>query len=639
MTTGQGKGIKHPFKRYTNPYLDVASMYYPKTAKELFEMGRVFYYGSSIVKPIIDKYSEYTVTDLVYQNSSSVITKHWKKILEDNLKIKSTLMQAGKTKFALGNYLMSIRFPTRRKFVCKDCLEEIWEDDAKWDFAFPTFNVYCKSCKSRTKHTAIDVTQRDVKRISFIHWNPEHIHISHSQEMPEKTKYFYKIPPSIRSKILKGYKHQISGIPAIYITAVEKQRLIEIEKDNLYHMKTQSISEDDCAWGKPLATAGFKQIRYKQTLNKSQEAIALERANPLDLIWPAQTGGHDPIASQNMEDFASSMEEQISRHRDDINYKAIMPFPVGSSRLGGDAKGLMLDNEMAAANKEIASSMDSPIEMVYGGLTWSASSVNMRMLENKFMRHREDLIDFVRWIILRLCVFVGLPPVDVDMTEFKMADDPQQKQLAIQLYGMGLLSAKTMLAQWGWEWTDEMEQRAKEEVARSQHQEKVAEIQAKIQGKTNIINATYAAEAQFTAQSKMVDSQQRSEYSRLKIKVESLMRQDGTRNPNVDDMINELSEMVENMTPDVAQRIMQNIRQQSPSVASLLEIKLSKNQPMMQPMMGQQMGGPQQGGQQMMGPPTNAPMSNPFAPIQMPPGSGMAIPIGGSPPAGPPKNA
>lgn len=601
--------LSHPFQRYSNPYLDVASQYLPASAKELFDTGRNFYLGNGIVKPIVDKFSEFAVTEFIFKHHSSVICDKWEELLVKKMGIASYSIHAGMNKHALGNHVMSIRFPTRRKFVCDTCLHAQWEDEAKWSYFYPDFHVKCPKCNARTRHTAVDVVVKDLERVSLISWNPEDIFINYSQEMPEKTKYFFKVPPHLVSKIKRGYKHQIEGIPAIYIEAVRRNRLIEINRDNLYHMKMQTISQKDMAWGMPLAVAGFKKIHYNRILNKSQEAIALERANPKDFVWPAATGGLDPIKMYNLPKFGNTVIEQMKRSRRDLNYTAVMPGPIGVARLGGDAKALLLTPEIDQSNKEIAASCDVPLEMIFGGLTWSASSVNMRMLENKFMRHREDIIGMVKWIIETLSPYVGLPIIDVDMAEFKMADDPQQKQMAIQLYSMGLLSAKTMLSQWGWDWKDEAEQRAEEEEFRAKFQEVIAEMQAKIQGKTQIINARYSAEAQFTGEQQMMNAQQEEEYRKLKLRVESLMRQQGNRNPNVDDLVNEIAQLVKSVPmPEIAMRIVDNLRKDSPSVATLVEMKMNESMPPMPPMPMMPQGGPP------IGEPGEQP--NPFAPVQ-----------------------
>lgn len=567
--------LNHDTKRFSNPFLDVASTYLPENTKELLEISRVFYYTNPIVRTVVNKFSEYGVTKLVYNHTNENVCNSWKKILEETLDILEYCVHSGLNFYSLGNHIMSIRFPTRRRFVCDTCLDHKWEELADWRYTFPNFWATCKTCNGETKHTAVDVPIKDMKRMSFISWNPEDIFINFSQEFPEKTQYFYRVPSNITGKIRRGYKHQISAIPIIYIEAVRKNRLIEICRENLFHMKRMGPAERDMGWGKPEPMAAFKKIFYAATLNKAQEAIALDRANPLDIISPASSGQFNPVKSIGMPAFEANVREQLKRHRRDVAYKATMSHPVNAQRIGGDAKALLLTPELDNAQREIAGAMDVPIDIIYGNLNWSGASVNLRMLENKFLNFRKNLIKMVKWVIERLSSYVGLPIIDIEFSKFKMADDPQQKQLAIQLYSMGLLSAKTILSEWGWDWKKEVEQRAEEEALRAVHRERVMEADANIQGRQSIISARYTGEAEHVAQSTMMNAERREQLQSARLQLESLMRQQGNRNPNIDDLVNQLSGVIVRSGQMNGPVLLEAVRSRNSNLASLIEMRLA----------------------------------------------------------------
>lgn len=587
--------------KFHNPFLDIASTYMPETAKELIQVARVFYYTNPLVKTIAHKFAEYGITQIVYDHKSQNVCDAWQRVMETTLDVLDYSIHAGLNYFALGNHIMSIRFPTRRKFICKNCSHEAWEENVNWDYSFPNFYMECKSCngghtniKSYQHCDAVDVVVHDVRRISFISWNPDDIFINWSQEMPEKSKYFFKVPKATAGKIRRGYKHQISAIPVVYIEAVRRRRLIEICKDNLYHMKRRGLADPDMAWGKPEPIAAFKKIFYAATLNKSQEAIALDRANPLDIIAPAAGNGVNPVKLIGMQTFEDNVRTQIKLHQKDIAYKAIMSNPVYTQRLGGDAKALLLTGELDQANRDTAAAMDTPVDVVYGNLNWSGASVTLRMLENKFMNFRKHIIKMINWSIERLSTYVGLPKVAIKLSKFKMADDPQQKQLALQLYSMGLLSAKTILSEWGWDWKKEAEQRAEEEAIRSVFREQVMETDTNIEGRRMLIAARYQGQAEQLTMSSARDAEQKQILESAKIRVEHLMRKNGDRKPNIDDLVQQLAHLVKDQSSSNAPMVLDAIRRRNSSLATLVEMRLADD--MVQVGEPGMMGAPMMGG-------------------------------------------
>ena len=564
------------YQNYVNPYLDLTSVYHPRSSRELLGLAKTWFYGNSIIKAIVSKFAEYSVTRLIYTDTNQKLCDKWKHYLEHILKIHSYAIHAGLNYFGLGNHIMSVRFPSRRKFVCSNCLKEVWEDQAKkWDYRYPNFYLDCEKCGGRHRANAIDIPVIDYEKISFHSWDPIFIHINYSQEFPDKTEYFYKIPPHIRKKILVGYKHQIAGIPALYVEAVKKHRMIKLNRDNLFHMKSHTLAEEDMAWGKPLAMASFKKIHYIQVLNKAQEAIALDRANPLDIFFPQGIGTVDPVRSINMVDWEEVIRKQITRSRRDLTYKAILPFPVGAQRIGGDAKALLLTPEIDSATRDVAGGMGCPQEFIYGGLSWSGSSVSLRVLENSLLIYREQLLEMVHWIQNKLSPYLNLPPVDISFSDFKMADDPQQKQIALQLYGMGLLSGKSLLEEWGWDVNDELRQRSLEEITKAKAQLEVIDLQSKVQGKQMVLMAKYQAQAQLEGGNIIETGTKDSLYNKAKMKIETLMRQQGNYAPKVDELVDTLVNKIISSGPEMGQMMLETLKEKHPNLGSMVEIKLN----------------------------------------------------------------
>ncbi|MBW2691042.1 MAG: hypothetical protein JRE57_00230 [Deltaproteobacteria bacterium] len=140
--------------------------------------------------------------------------------------------------------------------------------------------------------------------------------------------------------------------------------------------------------------------------------------------------------------------------------------------------------------------MGVPIEFVFGGLSWSGSSVSLRTLENHFLMYRRLLLRFVNWAKNRLRLYLGMPDVDIGFTEFKMADDIQRKQIVIQLNAANKISDHTMLTELGFDYDDEQEMIEKEAESRNRIQAITMKAQAEAQGESQIVQAKYQARAQ-----------------------------------------------------------------------------------------------------------------------------------------------
>jgi hypothetical protein len=173
---------------------------------------------------------------------------------------------------------------------------------------------------------------------------------------------------------------------------------------------------------------------------------------------------------------------EIRKWRIDPNYISVVSVPLGFERLGGDGRALLLGPEIEVTNKEITGGMGVPIEFVFGGLSWSGSSVSLRTLENHFLLYRRLLLRFVNWVKNRVRIYLNLADVDIGFTEFKMADDIQRKQIVIQLNAANKISDHTMLTELGFDYDEEQKKIEKEAEDRNKIQAMMMKAQTEAQG-------------------------------------------------------------------------------------------------------------------------------------------------------------
>ena len=490
---------------YPSPFFDVAQSYMPPTIKELLKWCAYFFYTDPLLGSAVYKLAEYPITDFVYNSEDENVRRKWKDVLEETLNIKPFLIEIGLDFFTFGNAFISINLPFRRLIRCNECDHQEDIREVKYRFKSWEFNYKCPGCKEEVVGKTKDVPIKSAQDINFIRWDPKNIEIEYNP-LTGKSRYRYRLPNKIRKAIMQGKPEILNDIPWIFIEAAKSNKDIILSTKNLFHFKRPTLAEQDQGWGKPLIIHSMKRLFYLYVLRRAQEAIALERILPKEFIFPQPNATMDPYSHVNLNQWSGRIQAEIGKFRQDPNYISCVPVPLGFERMGGDGRALMLGPELEIANKEIAGGMGIPLEFLFGGLSWSGSSVSLRTLENHFLMYRRLLMRFLNFVKGHLVVHLGLPDVDLKFTDFKMADDIQRKQLVMQLNASQKISNKTLLTELGFDF--EKEQRTiREEVDKMMElQEIQMKAQAKAQGEAQIMSVKYqmqAQEAQMKAQQQM----------------------------------------------------------------------------------------------------------------------------------------
>jgi hypothetical protein len=492
---------------YPSPFFDVAQSYMPPTVKELLKWCAYFFYTDPLIGSVVYKIAEYPVTDFVYNSEDEHVRDKWKEVFEKTLNIKPFLIEIGLDFFTFGNAFISINMPFKRLLECEECKHKADVSDLSYRFKNYRFQYKCPSCEEDVTGKVSDVPVKSVSDINFIRWDPKNIEIEFNP-LTGRSRYRYRVPNRIRRAIQQGKKEILNEIPWIFIQAVKENKDIILSMRNLFHFKRPTLAEQDQGWGKPLILHSMKRLFYLYVLRRAQEAIALQRILPLEFIFPQANATQDPYQHVNLHTWSGRIQEEIRKWRTDPNYISVVPVPLGFERLGGDGRALMLGPEIEIANKEITGGMGVPLEFVFGGLSWSGSSVSLRTLENHFLMYRRLLMRFLNFVKGHLVTHLGLPDVELKFTEFKMADDIQRKQLVIQLNAAQKISTKTLLTELGFDYEKEQKMIRAEVDKQMELQERQMKAQAQAQGEAQITSVKYqmqAQEAQLKAQQQMTE--------------------------------------------------------------------------------------------------------------------------------------
>lgn len=495
---------------YPDRFFSLSDFYLPPDVKSLFRWCEYFFLKDPIIGAACQKMAAYPVTDPTYSvdAESPEIKETWREIMEDQLDIRGQMIRNGLNYLVFGNAFVSVYYPFTRYLICQSCghkydITNTDIHDNRWNLKFTSsnntkgfhFELQCQ-CGHSGPATVKDVNSKNIHGLNFIEWDPRNIDIEY-YPITGKKIYYYNIPRNEREKIKSGKdKYYIKTLPLVFIEATAKDKVVELNSQNLFHWARHSLAGKYAAWGKPLILHSLQKLFYQYTLLRAQEAIATQKIIPLDIIYPASSNGMPTTDYLNFNTFSNRVHAELSAYRKDPNYIAVIPEPIGIQRLGGDGRMLLLGGEIEMTNKDVTAGMGVPVEFVYGGLTWTGSSISLRILENTLQGHRRDCIRFGNFVIEAVRRVKDLPKCKFGLTELRMADDVSRLQLMMQLNAQNKVSDETFLNQLGINPYREAEKIEREMKVRA----KLASIDmletASAQGEAMILQSEYQAKSQ-----------------------------------------------------------------------------------------------------------------------------------------------
>jgi len=436
--------------RYPSPFFDVGQQYIPPTVKELFKWVYFYCTNNSFLGPALKKISRYPITDLILEDPAHEVVSFWTSLLNNVLQIKTFNMEVNTDLTSYGNAFVTIHFPFSRQLECQACKGRFPWKSVRKKIENMEVRIVCPRCKTDGKAKMVDIPYRSMEHLRLIRINPEYIDIKYNDASGKHT-YLYNIPDRLKRQLMSGDPDILEDTPQVYFDAIRMRRKIKLSNQNLFHLKDPTLAGKDMGWGMPRVATALKDLYYFYTMRRSQEAILNEHIVPFDMIFPQANGKMDPYVHTNLGNWRTEMRKQLANRRQDPNYKAILPFPVGHLRMGGDGKAMLMTPEMDFLAKTIVGAMGIPQEFIYGGsMQWSGSSISLRTLENDFLHHRSQLLQMNIWLVERVRLYMGIAaPKSIRFSDFKMADDMPKLQMMINMAVAGNLPWSDILTELG----------------------------------------------------------------------------------------------------------------------------------------------------------------------------------------------
>jgi len=405
-TASANSKMKDP---YPNSMLTLSDMNIPNNMKEVFKWCRYFYKFDPLITGSINNLATFPVSEIFFDDvkdtpdgDDSDQLKLYERVITDSLEIHKLLIEIGIDYWLYGNCFIFGEF----KYTDKDKKDKSsieWKTMVRLD---PT-------------KMSIDVDPLTQKK-------------TYNWTVPERIKTICKT---------KKPRNKYDEIPELIKKAVKDKKDVILNSENIYHFKRASESGDGSVWGTPVVLNVLKLLMYRNVLRQSQEAIAREHIVPRRVYYLNPTNDYNAQPDM-MNTSAEAFADQLIQASKDPNYEVVAPCPVGVITAGGQGRALLLTPEIEQVQAEILAGMGIPREFLFGGVSWSGSSISLRILENHFITYRMLLSDFLNNFVVK-----GMAKkrgeweshqdnesiVKAKLASLKMQDDIQQKQIMINL--------------------------------------------------------------------------------------------------------------------------------------------------------------------------------------------------------------
>jgi len=520
--------LTEPGKQYPHSFFGISDKFIPTTAKEMYRWAQYIFMINPIFAQIINKLSGYVTTDLVYDTDSGKATEKWKNMLDQQLHYKRFEKRMLLDLFTYGNAFARFIWPHEKYLTCRKCKNEQLLRNSDWKFNRFTFYGKCKRCDY---NGPMDVKEKQVKnrrRIKLIRIDPRLIQPIY-EPVTKTYVYTYTVPKQVaavlRSSTARPHhiKLFVEELPLAVIDAVKNNALVKFDKDSIYHMKSDSISQDDESLGSIPFLPIFKIIWLYHTIWRAQEAVSLERIIPWTALSPRASATQDPIGQINLGEWRENLQEFVKRWRRDPNFVGMMPYPMDVINLRGEGKALDNWNGLTHLRDVMAGGMGVPPSFLFGGSVYSGANVELRVLENDMRNYVLMLEDMLRnFVVPKLTTFASLPKIDIRHENFKMADDIQQKSLITSLRQEGVISEETLVTELGFDYEDEqnktreeMREKASQQLQQLREQQELQMEFLKKQNDEQLRMMQVQMQMQMQAQQEQMQAQQQAQAEQM----------------------------------------------------------------------------------------------------------------------------
>jgi hypothetical protein len=463
-------GVGDAASQSPNPWFLVGNQFLPRNFLDTIRWSKYILLQSPVVAETLRKYSTYPITDFTIATTNENTKVKYQDILK-SFKMKEALMNIGFEYFTIGNSFISIYTPIHRSLVCPRCGTSYSAKKASnVSFKQFAFTGTCQHCQYKGIFTRVDSKSKAIEDMNVVRWDPLSIVVNNNPITGEK-EYFYKIPQSLKHRIIKGDRLLVDSIPWGFVEAARTNQDFKFDKNSLYHLMNVTTGASVEGTAVPPMLSLYSLVFYQATLRKANEAISLEYLNPLRVVYPqAQTANSDPVIAMSMRNFVGNMQDAFQKHKRDPNHLIFAPSPVGYQALGGEGKNLLVSQEIQQAEDSILLALGVSRELLSGTTNWNSTSIGLRMMQALLENYTSRLSDFIEWAMTKVSSHLEIDNVRVDLLPFKLVDDENLKTLLSGLAQAGKSSYTTLFEEVGLDFNKEQDKIREETVSLAKNQ-------------------------------------------------------------------------------------------------------------------------------------------------------------------------
>lgn len=421
---------------YDNPMWDYMSGFLPRRLKNLLKWCEYLYYRCPQIYTAVTRLADFAVTDIDVDSPQPEVRTTYTAAL-DLLDVRGLLKTASTDVMVYGNGFYSPSYPVKRLSTCEQCRVQfdLAALSYTFDMAALRFDYKCPTCSHANRAALVDIVEQpiyDHKQMSFVCWDPKYMEIEHNP-ITNSSRYYTTFPDVLRGEMVAGNTWLMSHLPKGVIEAAARGVAFRFAPGAIYHIKTRAPSGVTRAWGLPPGVAVMRPFWQLAQMLRANEAICREYATPMRVVTPtAGMAGGNAVKLISLSRWREEFAENVKQWRRDPNH--IMTAPVGLevASIGGTARTMMLSTEIEQLENTILAALGVPREIVYGGLSATASSMALRVLENQLAPHTKQLQGLLTWATSTVQSFMSWQPVTVQLRQFRQVDDVAVNALKLQ---------------------------------------------------------------------------------------------------------------------------------------------------------------------------------------------------------------
>lgn len=445
---------------YPDPFLDMASELMPRSMPEILRLCEFVWHKNGLYRMAASRIVRYFITSVEFENIESEQRARLTSFLTYKLRLQERLAELGDDFIAYGNSFSSVVIPFRRYLRCASCGLERPIEKINYDFKNYRFYAPCPHCKAKSaEHRRIDRPSMEEDKIKIKRWPPTEIEIEEHPVMKTK-RYYWRIPPKIRSKIKKGDKVLLNEMPWEVVEAVQADKLFRFNDGVVYHMCEAPLAGVDSeGWGVSRLFSCFGMAWYVQMMHRYNEALVSDYIVPFRVVSPpAASGKLDPILHVDMNDFRANVKQMVAEHRRDPGSYHTSPVPLQYQAFGGEASNLAPSTLLEQGNDMLLNAIGTPVEMYRGTMNLQAMPTAMRLFQQMFPQVPGNYSGWIDWAVATICsAMLWDKPERAYMKAVTLADDIEIRQVWLQLAAANLISKRTAYGPWNIDPSEETE--------------------------------------------------------------------------------------------------------------------------------------------------------------------------------------